>query len=92
MAPAKNIYQKVVYTSAEYLGPAAERFIRRQITTHLNIRPEDITAKDIKELTSWVKLTFAMLTENHELVEAFAQDLNTIATNSSPPGNHGQLS
>jgi hypothetical protein len=83
VAPAKNIYQKVVYTSAEYLGPAAERFIRRQITTHLDKRPEDITAKDIAELTNWVKQTFALLTENHELVEAFARDLGEIAQSSS---------
>ena len=79
MAPTKNVYQKVVSTSAEYLGPAAERFIRRQITTHLDKKPEELTTKDIKELTDWVKQTFALLTENHELVEAFASDLKKIA-------------
>ncbi len=83
MAPTKNIYNKVVNTSIEYLGPAAERFIRRQITTHLEKRPEDITAKDLQELTSWVKLTFALLTENQELVDAFANDLRNIAFRSS---------
>ena len=85
MAPAKNIYQKVVYTSAEYLGPAAERFIRRQITTHLEKRPEDITAKDIEELTNWIKQTFALLTENHELVEAFARDMSSIGQPQTRP-------
>lgn len=84
MAPAKTLYQKVVYTSAEYLGPAAERFIRRQITTHLEKRPEEITAKDITELTNWVKQTFALLTENQDLVEAFARDLSDIARTSKP--------
>ena len=89
MAPSKNIYQRVVLTSAEYLGPAAERFIRRQITTHLGKRPEDITAKDISELTNWVKLTFAMLTENHALVEAFAEDLSMIARSSNISNRRG---
>ena len=79
MAPAHNMYQKVASTAAVYLGPAAERFIRRQITTHLGKRPEELTVKDIRELTSWVKQTFALLTENQELVEAFARDLNNLA-------------
>lgn len=83
MAPPKNIYEQVIFMSADYLGPAAERFIRRQITTHLRKRPEDITFKDIDELTNWVKITFALLTENHELVEAFANDLSTIAHSSN---------
>ncbi len=92
MAPPKNIYKKVVDTSVEYLGPAAERFIRRQISTHLSKRPEDITAKDIPELTSWVKLTFALLTENQELVDAFAQDLGDIShTGKEQSSNKGIL-
>lgn len=88
MAPTINTYQKVVHTSAEYLGPAAERFIRRQITTHLRIKPENLAAKDIAELTNWVKLTFAMLTDNQDLVEAFAKDLNAISlTTKLKPNN-----
>ncbi len=88
MAPAKNLYQKVVDTSVEYLGPAAERFIRRQILMHLSKEPEKITKQDIPELTSWVKLTLALLTENQELVDTFAQDLRGIAltTNETSKG------
>ncbi len=79
MAPTKRIYNSIVETSTEYLGPAAERFIRRQITTHLGKKPEDITAKDIHELTNWVRLTFSLLTENQELIDAYASDLLGIA-------------
>lgn len=90
MAPTKNLYQRVVDTSVEYLGPAAERFIRRQIMTHLSKEPEEITRRDIPELTSWVKLTFALLTENQELVEAYAEDLRSIghSTNGNNKDNH----
>lgn len=91
MASSHTIYKKIVDTSVEYLGPAAERFIRRQITTHLGKRPEDITAKDITELTSWVKLTFALLTENNELVEAFANDLKQIAQSPSKRVKNGRI-
>ena len=90
MALSKSVYKKIVDISVEYLGPAAERFIRRQITTHLGKRPEEITAKDIAELTSWVKLTFALLTENKELVESFADDLQAIAHKPSKQVGNGR--
>lgn len=83
MSPTKSVYQKVVHISAEYLGPAAERFMRRQITTHLDKKPEDLTYQDIDELTNWVKITFALLTEDHRIVEAFTRDLQSVA-NSRP--------
>jgi len=79
--PTQNptIYQKVTAVCEEYLGPAGERFIRRQIKTHLNIEPEKITQKHLPELANWASLTFAVLTSNAGEVDEFSKKLSSIA-------------
>lgn len=72
-------YQKVTAICEEYLGPAGERFIRRQIKTHLNIEPEEITKSNLNELANWASLTFAVLTNNADEVDEFAKKLSSIA-------------
>jgi hypothetical protein len=71
----KPLYEKAVHVSEEYLGPAGERFLRRQITTHLGIKPESLTTKHIPKLVTWVGLTFAMLTDNPNDVDNFVEAL-----------------
>lgn len=82
MAISKSLYQQAITVSAEYLGPSAERFISRQVTNHLRKDPAKLTKRDIPELTKWVKITFSLLTNDQELVEAFVQDLESLATSS----------
>lgn len=75
----QTIYQKVTAVCEEYLGPAGERFIRRQIKTHLKIEPEKITKSHLSELANWASLTFAVLTSNAEEVDEFTKKLTSIA-------------
>lgn len=77
--PKLTTYQKVIAVCEEYLGPAGERFIRRQIKTHLNIEPEKISKSHLHELANWSSLTFAVLTSNADEVEEFAKKLSSIA-------------
>jgi hypothetical protein len=51
--PNQDLYKKAVKVSEEYLGPAGERFIRRQITTHLLIEPEQLKKQDLPQLAEW---------------------------------------
>jgi hypothetical protein len=83
---AKSVYQQVVSISAEYLGPSAERFISRQITTHLLKDPEKLTKRDISKLTEWVRVTFSLLTDDQELVESFVSDLKALSANTPKAG------
>lgn len=78
MATSKSLYHQVVDVSTEYLGPTGERFINRQIMTHLNKEPDQLAKQDIPKLTEWVKLTFALLTDDTELVDSFGNDLNDL--------------
>jgi hypothetical protein len=66
-----NLYSRVVYITTLYLGPAAERFIARQIQTHLDKEPEDLTRKDLEQLVEWIRIAIALLTEDAKVVEEF---------------------
>lgn len=70
-----TLYNDIVGISRDYLGPAGERFMRRQILTHLGKEPEELTQKDVPELVSWVRLTFALLTDDTRMIDAFTERL-----------------
>lgn len=74
-----TLYQQTVRVTEDYLGPAGERFIRRQISTHLNIEPESLDRKNMTKLIDWSRIAFAMLTNNAKDIESFTQDLKSLA-------------
>ncbi len=67
----KSIYQEALNIAKDYLGPAAERFINRQIMFHLGKEPELLTKKDIPQLAEWVKVSIAILTDDKNMVDDF---------------------
>ncbi len=80
VAVASNqLYDQVVDVTREYLGPAADRFIARQITNHLQIAPEDLANADLRKLIDWLKLSMAFLTNDELLIERYISELKTIA-------------
>lgn len=74
-----SLFREVVNVSIDYLGPAGERFVRRQISTHLNKDPEKITPKDLNQLIDWIRLAFALITENKLLVDEFSSRLDALS-------------
>ncbi|HJQ08753.1 MAG TPA: hypothetical protein VJ836_04715 [Candidatus Saccharimonadales bacterium] len=81
MARQNTIYEQVVDISRDYLGPAGERFMRRQINTHLRKEPEDLTVNDIPELINWTRLTLALLTDDTRLIDSFTDRLTSLTQN-----------
>lgn len=77
-------YTKVVKVSTEYLGPAAERFVDRQIINHLGKTPEQLTPKDIYALIDWMKVAMSVLSEDRELAEEYTMKLKEIANERQP--------
>jgi hypothetical protein len=65
----------------DYLGPAAERFIDRQISMHLNKKPREITQHDLVKLIDWLKLSMALLTNDEHMVNEFTKRLESISKN-----------
>lgn len=80
MSDKTIIYEEAVKITEEYLGPAGERFLRRQITTHLDIEPESLHKKDITKLVDWSSIAFALLTDNDKDLEQFRKKLRSLQT------------
>lgn len=75
-----SLYEETVKVCEEYLGPAGERFIRRQITTHLGITPESLDKRNLPKLVNWSKMAFALLTSDARDIEAFSRDLLSLSS------------
>ena len=74
-----TLYDQVVDVAADFLGPAAERFIDRQISNHLDKSPEQLTRADILPLTDWVQIAVSLITEDHSIVEEFTSRLSALS-------------
>ncbi len=73
------LYTEVVNVTHVYLGPAADRFISRQVENHLNKLPEDMSRKDLLQLIDWIKVAVSLLTDDSEIVEEYAAQLRKLA-------------
>lgn len=74
-----QLYNEVVDITTSYLGPAAERFITRQIKTHLNKDPSELNPEDLAKLVDWVKVAIALLTEDSKTVQDYTNSLLQLA-------------
>jgi hypothetical protein len=73
-----SLYTKVVAVTADYLGPAADRFISRQIRNHLHKTPETIARTDLADLIDWIKLAMALLTDDEKLIKEYITSLKEL--------------
>jgi hypothetical protein len=80
-AVKKSIFDQVVAVTYDYLGPAADRFVAREVEAHLNKNPEDLTKADIVVLIDWCKLAIALMTDNEKDVDEYSRRLQAIANN-----------
>lgn len=76
---SSTLYYQVIDVTKRYLGPAAERFITRQIETHLNKRADKLTKKDLQQLLDWIRVAMALLTDDRKLIEDYMNNLGELA-------------
>ena len=81
MVTNTGIYEQIVKRTEVYLGPASERFVERQVRTHLNKEPEKLTSSDVKKLANWLKLAMALLTEDPKLLDEYTKTLSKLSGN-----------
>ena len=81
MSAARNtsIYDEVVRITHVYLGPAADRFIARQVENHLHKEPQELSKADLASLIDWIRVVVSLLTEDNEIVEEYAAELQKLA-------------
>jgi len=75
-----NLYMQVLVITEDYFGPAAPRFIERIINNHFDKAPNSLKLDDLPELTEWVRLTLAILTEHESEVEELTERLSNLYT------------
>jgi hypothetical protein len=74
-----NLYASVVRITHIYLGPAADRFIDRQVQNHLHKDPSKLTAADLEVLVDWIRVAVSLLTDDSEIVEEYIEQLKKLA-------------
>jgi hypothetical protein len=67
---AITLYAEVVDITYDYLGPAADRFVTRQIRSHLGKAPEELKKRDLRDL-----IAMSLLTDDDQLIAKYISDL-----------------
>jgi hypothetical protein len=75
-----KIYDEVVRITHSYLGPAADRFIMRQVHNHLHKAPEELTKADLLKLIDWIQVCVSLLTDDSEIIEEYSSELRKLAS------------
>jgi hypothetical protein len=78
-----SIYDQVVRVTHVYLGPAAERFIDRQVENHLHKAPEELSQADLLSLIDWIRVVVSLLTEDNGIIEEYTNELLKLAKNNA---------
>jgi len=75
-----SLYVEVVKVTHIYLGPAADRFIARQVQNHLHKEPDELSEGDLLKLIDWVRVAVSLITEDGAIVEEYINRLKLLAT------------
>jgi hypothetical protein len=78
VAQDKNYFQQVVAVTENYLGPASERFVRRQVEFHLDKQPDELKKADIPRLSASIEVALGLLVDDKSVVSAAVKDLQKI--------------
>ena len=79
MVDELTLYDEITKISEDYFGPMAPRFVSRMVTNHLHKEPARVTAKDLPELITWIRLAASLLTEETDTINEFVGRLNTLS-------------
>ena len=78
MSRGPLLYDRVVRVTHVYLGPAADRFIDRQIQNHLHKNPDELSMSDLGMLIDWIRAAVSFLTEDSEIIEEYIDQLTKL--------------
>lgn len=77
---SKTYFYKVVSVAEEFLGPAAERFVRRQVEFHLSKNPKDLTSKDVLKLSRTFGTSLGQIVKSDEMIKRAVKKIEMIAS------------
>jgi uncharacterized protein YegL len=73
-----NLYEEVVTITYDYLGPAADRFVVRQIRNHLKKDPEQLQRKDLRQLIDWIQLAMRLISSDNDIIDRYVEELELL--------------
>lgn len=89
MDATPSLYDDVVAITYDYLGPAADRFVVRQIRNHLQKDPGQLQRKDLRQLIDWIQLAMRLISNDSHVIDRYMADLESLAQ-SKKPSVHGK--
>lgn len=81
MTSSEIYYNKILKITEDYLGPAADRFLNRQINTHLQKSPNEITKSDVHMVAVLIRSRLVVLTHNQRTVDEAFKRLKSLELN-----------
>jgi hypothetical protein len=78
MPAVKHLYTDLVSVTEDYLGPAAKRFIDRQIQNHLHKESGSLTEKELISLLDWSILALGLLTKDEKIKSEYSSRLRML--------------
>jgi hypothetical protein len=85
-----NLYDEVVRITYQYLGPAADRFVVRQIRNHLGKDPGELRRKDLRQLIDWIQLAMRLISNDDEVIDRYIAELEILAQQKHSTLPHGE--
>ncbi len=79
MVAQANLYDQVVRVTYDYLGPAADRFVMRQIRNHLDKDPAALQHKDLSQLIDWIRLAMRLISDETTVIDNYITDLEALS-------------
>ncbi len=74
-----SLFDDVVTITYDYLGPAADRFVIRQIRNHLQKDPAELRHQDLRQLIDWIRLAMRLISDDIDVVDRYIADLEHLA-------------
>lgn len=87
-----SVFNEVVAITYEYLGPAATRFVSRQVSGHLHKKPESLSHDDLPSLIDWIKVAMGFLTDDRDLIDEYISRLQTLQDDHEPEDSYARQS
>lgn len=79
-----SLYDDVVSITYNYLGPAADRFVIRQIRNHLQKDPNELQPNDLRKLIDWIRLAMRLISNDTKVINQYVADLNALVSSKKP--------
>ncbi len=72
----ENYFSKIVEVIRNYLGPASERFIVRQLDFHLKRKEKVIYESEVERIADWSAVALSMITQDKAMIQRCKKEIS----------------